>query len=733
MVLSARRAHRSRAARHVARGAVPFILLAQLVVTAPPAHASATPWRFFGTVTNNFSVPAQSIGGGTVFCPASYIPVGGGLTSVSAPDSFERVAEFREGTLGYRVVIHNYATNAISMTLAVRCALAAHVGTLLKVSQSFAQNGTLAGGAVSCPEGQVAIVGGADWSTVGVTNNRRIDLTSPTADGRGWYATGESPIAATLDVEAYCASAADVGVTPRVVQQDVGATSEQVGQHACPSGQRDGSAGVLASAAGSAPDPYTYRASTIYSAPAGPNGWSSKTYVLGGTRLSFVTWCFPASVPAVTFTQSPPAFSPSSDATFTVSASDPTGEAISQSCHLDGNFQSTISCPNDTPVTLHNLADGPHTFAVDVRNASSQAVSKTRSWTVDTVGPTATGPPGVVSVGGSLKVTFSEPVTGVSASSVQLRVTGQSAAVPGRVTLGSGATAASWTPSSPLVPGERYRLSVTSAIKDRAGHPLAAPVFDVRASGSVQNTSPALREYWDRDSHSSASGGTYAVSNAALSHLTWRVSAAAGQTAAIYGVRQRTGGYGEVWVDGVKKGTASFYAASTVYNVKVFTTSALSAGTHTVQVRVPGTKPAASSGTFVALDYLALGSTFVQETGATGAFRRLSASAASGGSYDVVGHTTTGDNGTLPSYAMTFRGTGVKVYVTRWTGAGPARMYIDGVLKATVNLTRSSTAYRQLAYSASGLTDARHTISIVAAGTSTGSASGVAVDCLAVT
>lgn len=722
---------RAFAGRSSLRLAVPALVAARLLVAAPAAEAGQTPWAFTTKVLATFNVASETIGGGTVECPQFYVPVGGGLQSVNHTE-FERVAEYRSGDRGYHVLVHNYVVGGvITVTIAATCALATHVGSLTLVSADFPRVGTFAGGAVSCPQGMRALIGGADWNTSGV-NTRRIDFTSPTADGTGWYATGESPVAATLHVEAYCIAATDLGVDPQVVTQDYAAAGDPFGSHQCPSGRHVGSAGVMASAVGGSPDPHTYRGHTHNSYPSTPSSWSSKVHVpFGSVRMRYVTWCLPASIPAVTITQTPSSVSTDPTPTFAYTATDPAGEPMQSNCYVDLNDHPYEDCPNGTPFTFPSLPDGPHTFLVSVANVSGQRTEKTYSWTIDTAPPTATGPAAGASVSGPLTVTFSEPVTGVSTSSVQVRVAGQSALVPGGVT--TQGSKALWVPSSALVPGETYTVSVTSAIADAAGNPLAADTFNVRTSRTVESTSPALREYWDRDSSTSASGGSYVTSNAAGSSATWRVSATSGQTASLYGVRMPTGGYGEVWVDGVKKSTVSFYGASTAYKVKLYTTPALSAGTHTILVKAVGTRPSGSSGSYVSVDYLQVGSTVVQESSARQAFRRLSSSSASGGSYDVVTHKTSGDTGSQPSYSLTFKGTAIRLYVTRYTGAGPVRIYLDGVLKKSTTLTSSSTLYKQLAYSASGLTDARHTIKVVAVGTSSGATSGVAVDYLGIT
>jgi hypothetical protein len=357
---------------------------------------------------------------------------------------------------------------------------------------------------------------------------------------------------------------------------------------------------------------------------------------------------------------------------------------------------------------------------------------------IDQTAPTAVAPPANPSVSGPLAVTFSEQVTGVTASSVQVRVAGLSTVVAGSVVLsttGTGATKASWLPAFPLVPGETYAISLTSAVHDLAGNPLAPVTYLVRTNRTVENVSAALREYWDPDTNASASGGAYAVSGTVGSAAAWGVRATAGQTAALYGARRPDGGNADVYVDGVKKATVSFYAASTAWKAKVYTTPALSAGSHRIEVRVLGTKPTGSTGTNVALDYVVIGTTTAQETAAVQAFRRVTTAStqASGGTYDLVTHTTTGDTGGTPSYFVTFKGTGVRFYATKSPSAGTAKVYVDGVLKATVNLRTASVAYRQLAYSVSGLSEARHTIRITCVGTSNGWYSTVGLDFLSVT
>jgi hypothetical protein len=78
-----------------------------------------------------------------------------------------------------------------------------------------------------------------------------------------------------------------------------------------------------------------------------------------------------------------------------------------------------------------------------------------------------------VSMIGPLVVSFSEPVTGVDATSVRLRDTVTTALVPGQVTFDPATATATWRPLVPLYPGRMYRAEVTSAIADAVGNKLA--------------------------------------------------------------------------------------------------------------------------------------------------------------------------------------------------------------------------------------------------------------------
>jgi Bacterial Ig-like domain len=388
----------------------------------------------------------------------------------------------------------------------------------------------------------------------------------------------------------------------------------------------------------------------------------------------------------------------------------------------------TASTATWTPTT--NLAAG-HTYRFSFSTAIHDTAGNQLTATFFTVNaaPDVTAPtiqshsPATgLALTGPISITFSEPVTGVSGSSVTVHAMSANVNVAGTISTPTTNTA-TWTPSSSLVPGETYRVSLTSAIQDTSGNPLAATSFDVRTATSVENA--LFREYWDRDASSLASGGSYISSSLSGSKADLTFTATAGQTVAIYGIRLPSGGYADVYLDGVKKATASFYASSTT-RARVYLSAALTAGTHTISIRPLGTKPTASSGTWVGIDNALSGATVKQESSFRQAFRRSSSASASGGSYDTMIHKIDSDSN-VPKMEVTLVGTGVKIYATKTTASGSARIYVDGVLKATVSLHASATTYQALIYSGT-FTLGKHVIRVAAVGTSTGSTSSVGID-----
>lgn len=367
--------------------------------------------------------------------------------------------------------------------------------------------------------------------------------------------------------------------------------------------------------------------------------------------------------------------------------------------------------------------DGRIYWRVKVLDAENNvtAVSDPFSFVKDATAPTVTAytpTTGLPISGGAVSVTFSEPVKGVSASTFTLKVARSGAPVAGTVTPGATTetSTATFTPSAPLVLGETYTVEVGSGVSDVHGNALKPFTVSRRTVTAMDATSPAVKQYWDRDTSTAASGGGFLASRTAGAKVRYTFT---GTSASILGRKARDGGYAEVWLDGVKQATVSFYAAGTYDKRLIWSKTGLANAEHTVELRVLGTRPTGSASAWVYPDAFRYGATTLEETSprVVQTHRNAPYSPAVGGSYAVAAHTATGDTGTQPYVTFTFKGAGVYWYGYRLPTGGIAKVYVDGVGRGTIDTYGVRYTNPDLLWSLRGLTDTTHTVKIVLAGT----------------
>ncbi len=380
------------------------------------------------------------------------------------------------------------------------------------------------------------------------------------------------------------------------------------------------------------------------------------------------------------------------------------------------------------------IPDGTFYWRVRVLDANGNILATSSPWLFakDATRPSVTtkSPTTAASISGPFTVAFSESVKNVSAANFAMTVAGTATTVAGAVTPASATptTTATFTPTAPLVPGQSYTVSLSGGITDVAGNPLTPMSWTVRTSTAVDNTSSALYEVWDRDTSPSASGGSYHASASAGSSAKFTF---AGTAVTLVGARSASGGYADIYLDGVKQAAGvSFYNKATQWQYPVWSKSGLPNRTHMVEVRPLGTKPASSSGAWVYVDAFKVGTAVYQENNSAvrESFRRVATASASGGSYDVATHATSGDTGGRPYYTLTFRGTRVVVYGVKSATSGSAAFYVDNVLRATVSLHSTATMYRALLFNSPALTNSVHTLRVELVGSANGANSSVGID-----
>ena len=709
------------------------VLLCVVVATLAPGPAAAVkapPWRW-AKVTGTLELPAQSNAGQELVCPAGYIPISGGFSTTNGHVYRMREYPNRFTNNSYAWVLRNEAPVAVTATLTAWCAHADDVGPIHVESVEFTESGDRAGGVATCPDGYGIISGGSDWATVG---QRSIEFMGPTPLGDGWFATGTSAASNdTLGIEITCIPNANLtGEETRFDTRQYPSGTLGGAQHNafCPAGKRVLTGGSYARALNSNAFDTVYRGRT-YSTTQEAARWIAYPRLEAEASFTALALCVPVSTPVAAMTQAPPALTTDTSGTLAFTASDPVGESVSATCLLDGQL---VACQPDVAIPFGPLADGRHTFSVNVRNGSEQLTEVFHAWTIDTTRPAvATNvPASPARLGAAFRVTFSEPVLNVNTSTFRVFAGSSTTPLKGTVRRSevdeqSGAAGgAAFKPAVPLIPGQRYTAKLSAAIQDLAGNDLTPKSWQVRAVTAIENASPAIVESWDPDVSSAASGDGYISSRTPASRAILAFRSTAGQTLSIWGLRIPQGGRAAVLVDGVKRGTASFYAA-TLRRARVFTVTGLTAGDHVLEVRVLDTKPAASTGTWVGLDSVDIGTKTFQERSLRQQFRRLRATAASGGSYDIVTHVTAGDTGARPSYRVRFRGTRIRLYTTKTPQSGIARVYIDGLHRESVDL-HAATTQHDVNFFERAVADRVHEVIVVPAGTPNGSGAAVAID-----
>ena len=206
-----------------------------------------------------------------------------------------------------------------------------------------------------------------------------------------------------------------------------------------------------------------------------------------------------------------------------------------------------------------------------------------------------------------------------------------------------------------------------------------------------------------------------------------------GTSATWIGMRGPDSGIARVFVDGVLASEVDLFARSYEIRVPVFTVQGLASGNHTLTIEATGLKNPDSQAmnspyalvVVDAFDVPARAVSQLQDTdpdllytaGWTGSDESRSWS----GWYGHVS-ATAGARATLP-----FNGTSIDWIGYRGPDAGIARVYLDGVLAGEVDLYYPDPRIQATAYSAAGLADADHVLTIEVTGAKSASATDARV------
>jgi len=433
------------------------------------------------------------------------------------------------------------------------------------------------------------------------------------------------------------------------------------------------------------------------------------------------SWTVDLTAPApASFTATPAAST--SDTTARLAFAVEAGAVLT--CSVDGGQVGQCS----SPYTLTGLGLGAHSFAVTATDAAGNVgPASSYSWSVTApavslsppapVPPAAPGPTAATTVSvsaarsllGRSTATFSADAHGVSAALAPAAGPSVAVAVACANAAGASVTCAAGpvrsvavTHASPLVPGQRYTLTV------RGADSLARSVSGVqsfRASTDEQETSPAAGYRWRTAASTKAYGRSYLVESGKGATATVAFSGTAVTWFTMTGPAE---GRASVYVDGVKKAKVNNWSAAARWHIPR-TVTGLKPGTHRLRIVVAGAKGSTKGvGTDIVFDAAKVGKKLLTTPATVTTWRRAATSAASGGAY-----ATTAQRGATASF--TFRGTSLAWVTARGPAMGKAKVYVDGVYKLTVDNYAGRSAWN-VRRTVTGLSDTTHTVKVVVIG-----------------
>ena len=184
------------------------------------------------------------------------------------------------------------------------------------------------------------------------------------------------------------------------------------------------------------------------------------------------------------------------------------------------------------------------------------------------------------------------------------------------------------------------------------------------------------------------------------------------------------------------------YSSSGQAQVALFTVAGLSSGSHTLTIEVTGTKNTSAQSSWIWVD--AFESTSDSTSGGTGGGGSTGGGSTGGGTGTTAStFTRVEQNNSAVAYTGTWYGNGMSVHsggtavlaldqgsrasfafngtAAKWIGymdpwSGIANVYVDGVLKAQVDMYSSSAQARAVLFTITGLTSGSHTLTIEVSG-----------------
>ncbi|GHK01244.1 hypothetical protein ACWEWI_07940 [Streptomyces sp. NPDC003753] len=181
-----------------------------------------------------------------------------------------------------------------------------------------------------------------------------------------------------------------------------------------------------------------------------------------------------------------------------------------------------------------------------------------------------------------------------------------------------------------------------------------------------------------------------------------------GTGVSVIGEKNTDQGQVEIFVDGTSKGLFDTSATTRQAQAVIYSTSGLSAGSHTIQF----VKRSGSWATLDGFEVTGVHNDTNSSITYTGASWRYYANRGFGDYQDDV-HATTANG---DSVTVTFTGTGISLVTETNSDEGTIAVSLDGASQSSVNASSTSRQAQQTVYSVSGLPLGRHTLTLTKTG-----------------
>lgn len=244
---------------------------------------TVAPRTFFGDYLSCPKGDRTVTGGGFWHSTGSGKPLpGGGLLANSTPTT--------DGKGWYATGYNASFTSTRDLEEVVLCMPAKRVGKYAVKTKNFSIDNTQFGGSyLSCPKGDRVVTGGAFWHASGsgtpLPSGGFITNSTPTTDGKGWYATGQNSAGSTADLEevALCLPAKQLGkYAVKTHNFTVSPQKFGGGSLSCPKGSRITAGGAFWHARGSGKPV----ARLGYIANSSPTGHGKGWYATGNSYFA---------------------------------------------------------------------------------------------------------------------------------------------------------------------------------------------------------------------------------------------------------------------------------------------------------------------------------------------------------------------------------------------------------------------------------------------------------------